>query len=176
MRYGPTWEHNHDSFCVSNKCTMQEQRKSTSLMWMKVFSPDDGYMHDIEVKLDSGADQNFITEDLVSRFGLRKKPLGQPQKFESAQGVFICTSKVQLVWAGQDREKNKHDFYVLPPKSPVAHPLVGDELIETFRSKLYIEKPTESVAYVAQQPMTVSIPASGDSATGASSCTHRTLG
>ncbi|CAN8101396.1 unnamed protein product [Discula destructiva] len=139
---------------LKEKEEAEAQRKQSSVMWMLAFSPNDGFMHPVEVKLDSGAEQNFITESLVSRLRLRKKSLAQPQEFISAQDMFTCTSKVQLQWNGRDEAKNETEFFVLPPTSRIEHPLVREDLIETFRSKLFIENPTSSVAYVAAKKMT----------------------
>lgn len=134
---------------------IQAKRKQSSVMWMQVFSPSDGSMHAIEVKLDSGAEQNFITEGIVSSLRLRKKPLYRPQRFISASDAFTCTCKVQLQWEGQDREMNDTEFFVLPPTSQIEKPLVREDLIEVFRTKLFIENPKSSVAYAAQKKMTV---------------------
>lgn len=126
-------------------------------MWMLVFSHSDGSMHAIEVKLDSGAEQNFITESMVSNLSLRKKMLEKPQEFISAQDAFTCTCKVQLKWESIDKEMNDTEFLVLPPTSQIEKPIVREDLIEELRSKLFIENPKKSVAYAAQKKMTVGL-------------------
>lgn len=125
-------------------------------MWMLVFSPDDGDMHPVEVKLDSGAEFNFITESMVRSLCLRKKSLDKPKEFTSANDTFMCHSKVELEWEGVDKESDITEFFVLPSKSQIERPLVGEPMIEQFRSKLFIENPKSPVAYVAQKKTTVS--------------------
>lgn len=113
--------------------------------------PHFGSMIFVQVKVDSGARKNFITEGMVVDYHLQKMALEEPQPFDLAVGGIYCSYKVQVSLMGQDNQQSTADFFVLPKDARIEIPLVGEEWTAHSLCKLFDSKNGSGIAYVDQK-------------------------
>lgn len=130
---------------------ISQAKKQGSVKWMWIMDPQFGSMKFVQVKVDSGARKNFITEGMVVDHHLQKTALEEPQPFDLAVGGIYCSYKVQVSLMGQDNEQATADFFVLPNDARIEIPLVGEEWTAHFMCKLFDSKDGGSIAYVEQK-------------------------
>lgn len=119
--------------------------------------PHFGSMKYVQVKVDSGASKNFITEGMVVDLHLQKTRLEEPQPFDLAVGGIYCSYKVQVSLMGQDNEPSKVDFFILPKDARIETPLLGEEWMAHSMCKLFDAKDGGEIAYVDQKKQKVGL-------------------
>jgi len=119
--------------------------------------PDAGILRAVEVMLDSGSGDNFITEGMAKDYNLVVQRLKAPVTFDMPVGEVTCHCRVEVSWMGAKSQHGITYFYVLPPGDPrISKPLLGRDSIQEFQDLLLTECPRKAVAYTAMKQKTVS--------------------
>lgn len=113
--------------------------------------PQEGSFNFVQVKIDSGATKNFVTEDIVDAHHLKKTALEAPQSFNAAVSEFSCSYTVQVSLFGRDHRPSDVEFFVLPKNTKIDTPLLGEEWTSHSLCKLFDAKDVCDLAYVGQK-------------------------
>lgn len=119
--------------------------------------PQFGTMKYLQVKVDTGATKNFITEGMALDYNLRKTALDEPQPFDLAVGGIFCSYTVEVSLMGQDNKPSKAEFFVLSGDARIGMPLVGEEWAAHSLCKLFDSKQAGDIAYVGQKTAKVGL-------------------
>ena len=111
----------------------------------------------VEVRLDTGSRENFITQEMARGYHLEPKKIPRPTTFDMVVGEVTCMYYIDVTWFGVNSRPDRAKFYVLPPDARIEMPLMGTEFINQFGDVLMDENPTSRrlIAYTAMKRKTV---------------------
>lgn len=119
--------------------------------------PESGISRAVEIIMDTGSEENFVTEGMAKDYKLAVQRLSNPVTFDLAVGEITCRHQVKVSWMGAGNEHGVTDFYVLPSDDPrIDKPLLGRDSIQKFQNLLLTERPRKAIAYTAMKKKTVS--------------------
>ncbi|KAK2607900.1 hypothetical protein N8I77_006543 [Diaporthe amygdali] len=133
----------------------KREEMSNCARWMWFMEPEAGVARPVEVIMDTGSGENFMTEGMAKDHKLPVQKLSSPVTFDLAVGEVTCQYRVEVSWMGAGNEHGIAEFYLLPPDDPrIDKPLLGRDSIQEFRDLLLTERPRKAIAYTAMKKKT----------------------